>query len=43
MIVYHDEIAAEMGYFSVDPAVLEGYGVKILSYEYDAPIENSFE
>ena len=43
LIVYRDEIAEEMGYFSVDPEVLETYGVKVISYEYGEPVENSFE
>ena len=43
MIVYHDEISQEMGGFSVDPTLLESYGVKIISYEYDAPIDNIYE
>ena len=43
MIVYHDEISQEMGGFSVDPALLESYGVKIISYEYDAPLDNIYE
>lgn len=28
--------------FTDDAAVIEGYGVKIISYEYDEPIENTF-
>ena len=29
--------------YSEDAAVLEGYGVKVISYEYDSPIENSYQ
>ena len=42
-IVYHDDVAAEKGYFSVDPDVLASYGARIISYEYAEPIENDFE
>ena len=36
----YDEIGES---YSEDAAVLEGYGVKIISYEYDAPIENTYK
>lgn len=36
----YDEIGES---YSEDVAVLEGYGVKIISYEYDAPIENTYK
>lgn len=42
-IVYHDDIAEEMGYFDTDPEILERYGVRVLSFEYDEPIENTYE
>ena len=29
--------------YSEDAAVLESYGVKIISYEYDAPVENTYK
>ena len=29
--------------YSEDVAVLESYGVKVISYEYDAPIENTYK
>ena len=36
----YDEISES---YSEDAAVLEGYGVKIIDYEYDAPIENTYK
>ena len=42
-IVYHDECAEEKGYFSTEPEVLESYGVRVISFEYDNPIENHYE
>lgn len=42
-IVYHDECAEEKGYFSTEPEVLESYGVRVISFEYDDPIENHYE
>ena len=42
-ILYNERKQAETGEFwSYDEAVLEGYGVKIISYEYDEPIENNY-
>lgn len=41
---YKDELAEETGvYRETDPAVLESYGIKLISYEYDAPIENTYK
>ena len=41
---YHDDKAEEFdSYGTEDPAVIESYGVKIISYEYDAPIENVYK
>lgn len=41
---YNDELAEESGvYWEDDPAVLETYGAKIISYEYDAPLENIYK
>ena len=43
-ILYNAEKQEEIGeYWSLEPEVLEGYGVKIISYYYDAPIENIYE
>ena len=36
----YDEIGEA---YSEDATVLEGYGVKLIRYEYDAPIENTYE
>ena len=36
----YDEIGES---YSEDVAVLESYGVKVISYEYDAPIENTYK
>lgn len=36
----YDEIGES---YSEDTAVLESYGVKVISYEYDAPIENTYK
>ena len=42
-IFYNEQKREEIGeYWSSDEAVLEGYGVKLISYEYDAPIENAY-
>ena len=43
LIVYNEDIAPDMGYFSTDPEVIGAYGVKVISYEYDEPIENIYE
>ena len=42
-IVYHEDRAEELGYFSSDPDLLASYGVRIISYEYAEPIENTYE
>ena len=43
-IEYSDAIYDEIGEsYSENPAVLQGYGVKVISYEYDAPIENTYK
>ena len=42
-IVYHEDRAEELGYFSSDPDLLASYGVRIISYDYASPIENSYE
>ena len=43
-IEYNEAKYEEIGEsYSEDAAVLEGYGVKIISFEYDKPIENSYE
>lgn len=36
----YDEIGES---YSEDKSVLEGYGVKIIDYEYDSPIENTYK
>ena len=41
---YSDAKGEELGVWrSEDATVLESYGVKVISYEYDAPIENSYK
>ena len=43
-IEYNDAKYDEIGEsYSEDAAVLEGYGVKIIEYKYDAPIENTYK
>ena len=42
-IVYRDEISKEKGGFSIDPVLLESYGVKVISCEYDTPIPNNYQ
>ena len=42
-IFYREEIAEERYYFSSDPEVLLGYGVRIIGFEFDEPIENVFK
>ena len=43
-IQYNEEASEMLGTNGdSDPEVLESYGVKIISYEYDAPIENVYE
>ena len=42
-ILYNDDIKEATGEFCSEEAeVLEGYGYKIISYYYDAPIENIY-
>lgn len=43
--IKYNEVAAEtMGtYGTQDVEVLESYGVKLIGYEYDAPIENTYK
>lgn len=43
LLRYNEDIAPDMGYFSTDPEVIAEYGVKIISCEYDEPIENVYE
>ena len=38
-----EPLAEELGYFSSDPDLLASYGVRIISYEYAEPIENTYE
>ena len=41
---YSDAKGEALGeWYSEDVAVLESYGAKIISYEYDAPIENIYK
>ena len=43
-IEYNEAKGEELGvWYSEDRAILENYGVKIISYEYDAPIENIYK
>lgn len=43
-IEYTSEKYEEIGEsYSDDAVVLEGYGVKLISFEYDEPIENSYK
>ena len=43
-ISFNDEVVEEKGtYGTADVEVLESYGVKLISYEYAAPIENIYE
>ena len=43
-IRYNDAVAEEKGiYLEDDLAVLESYGAKLISYEYDSPIENIYK
>ena len=43
-IEYSETKGEELGeWWSEDVSVLESYGVKIISYEYDAPIENTYK
>lgn len=43
-IEYYDDKAEEIGtYVTDDPEIIESYGVKIISFEYDEPIENIYE
>ena len=42
-IRYNEEKAEELNtYGESDPAILETYGVKLISYECDAPIQNTY-
>ena len=43
-IEYSDAKGEELGaWWSEDAMALESYGVKVISYEYDAPIQNSYK
>ena len=43
-IEYNETKGEELGvWWSEDKATLEGYGVKVISYEYDEPIENIYK
>ena len=42
-IKYHEEFVEEKGYGNEDPEVLAKYGVRIVSYESDAPVENLYK
>lgn len=43
-IEYSQEKGEELGiWWNDDATVLAGYGVRVISYEYDSPIENEFE
>ncbi|MBO5736257.1 MAG: hypothetical protein J6S04_00475 [Clostridia bacterium] len=43
-IQYNEEMAEKLNtYGESDPAILESYGVKLISYECDAPIENTYK
>lgn len=43
-IRYNEETAAKLNtYEESDPTILESYGVKLISYECDAPIENTYK
>ena len=41
---YHDDKVEEVGTHATDdPKIIESYGVKIITFEYDEPIENVYE
>ena len=43
-IRYNEETAEKLDtYEESEPAILESYGVKLISYECDAPIENTYK
>lgn len=43
-IMYNDAVAEEKGtYGDTDAEVLESYGVKLISYEYDKPVKNTYK
>ena len=43
-VKYYDDKAEEVGtYGTEDIEVIESYGVKIISYDYDLPIENNYK
>ena len=43
-IEYNETKGEELGvWWSEDVSVLESYGVKVISYSYDAPIENTYK
>lgn len=43
-IEYFEDKVEEVGtYATDDPEIIENYGVKIISFEYDEPIENVYE
>lgn len=43
-IQYNEETTEKLNtYGESDPAILESYGVKLISYECDAPIENTYK
>lgn len=43
-IEYNETKGEELGvWWSEDATVLESYGVKVISYSYDAPIENTYK
>ena len=43
-IRYNEETAEKLNtYEESDPAILESYGVKLISYECDAPIDNTYK
>ena len=44
VIEYYEDKVDEIGSYSTDDAkIIESYGVKIISYDYDAPIENTYK
>lgn len=42
-IKYHEDKTEELGLWSYDEDILADYGVRVISYEYDEPVENTFE
>ena len=43
LVSYTNEETGEMSWFGDEEEIVKKYGVKIISYDYDEPIQNSFE